>query len=664
MANRLPFSREQWYDDTNKSAYAGAQLFFYESNTNTLKDVYSDTTAATPLTNPVIADADGIFPEIYGIGVYKARLYSSDLTKLIFESDPIEGTAGDSFTPPLQEGRRSTNDIAGGILTLNNITVVPGVNSAKVRYNGSTLSFQSDYLIPASNQIQFLFDLQPNGSVDVETLSTVPVGVVDASQASYTPAGPDAVTRNVQDKLRESVSVLDFGAVGDGVADDSEAIRNAVNSGAAKVIFPRTSGYYRASEIEVPEGVILQGEIYRTNTAFSNISQIAGFGAVAFIAGGSYFFRFGVRCVIDSMFFYGDNRTVNGCETTNPNTGNLTILNSAFHRFDRGLGNSTYLRTTDVYNTHFINCNDGARNLIDARVVSCVFKSNQSTGTFLQSGANANQFIGCRWEFDESLGFVSSGASSNSIIGGLIDREGSTGVRLVNSDLVMVGTILRRNGRFNLGDPECAHILVSNSNLRYSGLQTFFGEDDGGGGDITPNYTITSEGTASSVVGSASDLTGNVTSVLLETTTLESKQLGNLGLANYNNVDTFQSLDDEEFYTKFTTMDLAPAGNELGSYQLPPITTFSRNQFTLELMLRSTAGATRTGVISLAQTREGGGASVAVSIIQEDVAGTFGTGGEDIQLAISNVATDGSSFDITYTNNDAATWKVFSTLIK
>jgi len=59
-----------------------------------------------------------------------------------------------------------------------------------------------------------------------------------SSMVGYLPDGTGAVTTTIQDKLRESVSVKDFGAVGDGVTDDTVAIQAAINSGAKYITSP------------------------------------------------------------------------------------------------------------------------------------------------------------------------------------------------------------------------------------------------------------------------------------------------------------------------------------------------------------------------------------------------------------------------------------------
>jgi hypothetical protein len=54
-------------------------------------------------------------------------------------------------------------------------------------------------------------------------------GIV-ASKLSFTQSGAGAVTRTVDSKLKDVVSVKDFGAVGDGVADDAAAVQAAIDT--------------------------------------------------------------------------------------------------------------------------------------------------------------------------------------------------------------------------------------------------------------------------------------------------------------------------------------------------------------------------------------------------------------------------------------------------
>ena len=91
-----------------------------------------------------------------------------------------------------------------------------------------------------------------NGSGDILTLSSTtftssPLGASGgAGLVGYLPAGTGAVATTVQSKLRESVSVKDFGAKGDGSTNDLVAINTAVSafsSDGGTLYFP--SGQYR-----------------------------------------------------------------------------------------------------------------------------------------------------------------------------------------------------------------------------------------------------------------------------------------------------------------------------------------------------------------------------------------------------------------------------------
>jgi len=109
----------------------------------------------------------------------------------------------------------------------------------------------------------------------------------NASNVTYDPAGIGAVATTVQAKLRESVSVKDFGAVGNGVANDTAAIQAAITAvsaaGGGQVIFP-TGNYKTTQTITVPTQVYLIGETYGfgsrityTNaSAASNIFSVTG----------------------------------------------------------------------------------------------------------------------------------------------------------------------------------------------------------------------------------------------------------------------------------------------------------------------------------------------------------------------------------------------------
>jgi len=91
----------------------------------------------------------------------------------------------------------------------------------------------------------------------------VTVGNVEGG--TYTPSGTSAVDRTLQAKLRDTVSVKDFGAVGDGVANDTAAFTAAL-AAANEVIVP--SGTYVINNLTVSSGeslVVQSGAIISVN---------------------------------------------------------------------------------------------------------------------------------------------------------------------------------------------------------------------------------------------------------------------------------------------------------------------------------------------------------------------------------------------------------------
>jgi hypothetical protein len=87
----------------------------------------------------------------------------------------------------------------------------------------------------------------------------------DTSRASanFTQAGTGAVSRTVVSKLQETISVKDFGAVGNGSTDDTAAIQAALNYantlGGAAVSLGTGRYLINSANLSIPAGVFLEG---------------------------------------------------------------------------------------------------------------------------------------------------------------------------------------------------------------------------------------------------------------------------------------------------------------------------------------------------------------------------------------------------------------------
>jgi len=172
----------------------------------------------------------------------------------------------------------------------NTAIYIDGVYQAKANYSvsGSTLTFTTAPPL--------------NSAIEIVIGDAIPAGAATtASAVSYTQGGTGAVTTNVQAKLRETVSVKDFGAVGDGditetspysATNNATAFRNALeyltSQGGGTLYIPR--GQYRietdsaATLLRVTSNVNIVGDgaantiIYQTRGSSSVFSTVFSVG--------------------------------------------------------------------------------------------------------------------------------------------------------------------------------------------------------------------------------------------------------------------------------------------------------------------------------------------------------------------------------------------------
>lgn len=120
--------------------------------------------------------------------------------------------------------RKFTATAGQTVFSLPN-TYTPGANSLYVWLNGAKLISGVDFSETTSTSFTLTTGAQAGDSI--EAIAGVPLAsgtVADSSQVTYTPAGAGAVARTAQAKMRDIVSVKDFGAVGDGVTNDTAAL--------------------------------------------------------------------------------------------------------------------------------------------------------------------------------------------------------------------------------------------------------------------------------------------------------------------------------------------------------------------------------------------------------------------------------------------------------
>jgi hypothetical protein len=253
--------------DNNGVILTGGKIFTYTAGTTTPQVTYTSASGVTAHSNPIILDASGRVPsgEIWLTDGLSYKFLLKDANDVLIGTyDNVNGI-NSNFINYTGEQEIQTATANQTVFTLTTMQYQPGTNSLSVFVDGVNQygpGAQYAFVETSATVITFVNGLHVGASVKFTTATINSAAATSADQVSYTPAGTGAVATNVQAKLRQTVSVKDFGAVGDGVVDDTAAIQAAITFATAndKAVLLNDGEYKLTSAITITAGVAIFGQ--------------------------------------------------------------------------------------------------------------------------------------------------------------------------------------------------------------------------------------------------------------------------------------------------------------------------------------------------------------------------------------------------------------------
>lgn len=236
----------QFFDNSG-NVLTGGKIYTYAAGTTTNQATYTSATGVTFHSNPIILDAAGRVPggEIWLTDsvLYKFVLKDSN-DVLIGTYDNISGI-NSNFVNYTSETEIQVATLGQTVFTLTTMQYQPNLNNLQVfvdgvnQYDGVGYSFVETN----STTVTFSSGLHLGALVKFTTATTLNTNIVDANSVIYTPAGTGAVNTTAQAKLRESISVLDFGADRTGATNSTTAFTNAWTYANPQAVFVPKGSY-------------------------------------------------------------------------------------------------------------------------------------------------------------------------------------------------------------------------------------------------------------------------------------------------------------------------------------------------------------------------------------------------------------------------------------
>ncbi len=202
----------------------GGKIYSYEAGTTTPKATYTEANGLTAHPNPIILDSAGRVPggEIW-LTSAQAYLFilKTSSEELIGTYDNLYGIAAGAENA-VTEVQIATAGQTSFVLT--SMTYTPGVFTLGVYIDSVNQVVNNSYVETSATTVTFVSGLHVGAVVKFININSA---ATSSNLVTYLPGGASATTTSVQAKLREGISVLDFGADPTGVADSTSAFTAA-----------------------------------------------------------------------------------------------------------------------------------------------------------------------------------------------------------------------------------------------------------------------------------------------------------------------------------------------------------------------------------------------------------------------------------------------------
>lgn len=301
------------------------------------------------------------------------------------------------------------------------------------------------------------------------------------------------------------------------------------------------------------------------------------------------------------------------------------------------------------------NYGDGIINVRDSTFLNCTVNANGGAGLNLQNGANDNQFVGGKLEWNNGVGFGSYKGAHNRV-DTIIDRNGKAGVSMSNTTQCYVDGIIRRNGRLaTAGSADDCQISSENDTDLVVRAVTQYGANDDGTGTATPTNCVRYNG-GTRVLFFGGALGGyNPTSgaAVVIVGAGDVSFLGNTGLGSAT-----QRINQTRVRVATSSGTLAPATSASASttLTLTALTgTYNVGElYKLTIRGRNPSnGARFAGELPFQVSREGSNASISVGTLTNLIGTVLGTTGATVNVTLA-VDTTGTVLTVTLANTSTS----------